>query len=66
MQEGPFRCRCGYVTWGNLKYCPECGGELEKRCKKCGATWRYFYHYAYCPECGVRTGDVGEKLEARR
>lgn len=52
---GPFRCpRCGSVTWGNLKFCAECGEELNVGCSECGTSWRYFYEYAFCPSCGAR------------
>lgn len=54
---GPMRCpKCGAVTWGNLKFCSECGENLNITCPGCGATWRYYYYYAYCPECGAKTG----------
>ncbi|MEW6674762.1 MAG: zinc ribbon domain-containing protein [Nitrospirota bacterium] len=53
--KGAFRCpRCGSVTWGNLRFCSECGEPLDTRCKECGAKWRYIYEYAFCPSCGAK------------
>ena len=55
-QNEAFKCpNCGETTWGNLKFCQECGQKLDRECSKCGATWRYFYEYPYCPECGTKT-----------
>jgi len=52
---GPFRCpKCGSVTWGNLKFCSECGEVLTIECPECPTRWRYIYAYAFCPSCGAR------------
>ena len=61
--EGPMRCpRCGSVTWGDLKYCLDCGQYLFVECEECGASWRYFFTYAYCPGCGTRVeSKIGKK-----
>ena len=54
--SGPFRCpRCGSITGGGLKYCPECGEKLTIECPGCGGTWRFYYYYPYCPECGTKS-----------
>ncbi|MCF7888875.1 MAG: zinc ribbon domain-containing protein [Victivallales bacterium] len=52
-----FKCpNCGISTWGNLKYCPECGQSLEKKCIDCGYSVRHMYgdKYKFCPKCGEK------------
>ena len=50
-----FKCpKCKIVTWGNLKYCIDCGQALTIICAKCGCSWRYIYNYKYCPSCGTK------------
>jgi len=50
-----FKCpKCGTTTWGNLKYCPNCGEPFTITCPECGYRWRYMYEYKFCPSCGVK------------
>lgn len=60
---GAFKCpRCGAATWGNLKFCQECGQYLNVECPGCGATWRYIHERSYCPSCGTKVGKPKSKV----
>ncbi len=53
--KGAFRCpRCGEITSGAMKSCPECGQRLTLECPECGETWRHILGYKCCPNCGKR------------
>jgi len=62
--KGAFRCpRCGQITSGAMKSCPECGQKLTLECQECGQTCRHIHGYNFCPNCGVRLMElVGEGL----
>ncbi len=52
---GAFRCsRCGEITSGGLKSCPECGQRLTLECSDCGHIWRHIHDYKFCPNCGEK------------
>ncbi|MBA3063444.1 MAG: hypothetical protein FP833_10920 [Atribacteria sp.] len=56
--KGAFRCpRCGQVTSGAMKSCPECGQKLTLECSECGQTWRHVHGYKFCPNCGKRVSE---------
>jgi len=55
--SGTFKCpKCGTTTWGNLKYCSNCGQSLNIACPECGWSCRYMYadDYKCCPNCGAK------------
>ena len=55
---GAFRCpRCGEITSGGLKSCPQCGQRLAIECPDCRETWRHIHGYKFCPNCGKRISD---------
>ncbi len=50
-----FKCPgCSATTWGNLKFCPQCGESLDITCDGCGYTLRYIVaaDLNFCPKCG--------------
>ncbi|MDD5598943.1 MAG: zinc ribbon domain-containing protein [Victivallaceae bacterium] len=50
-----FKCpKCQAPTWGDLKFCPECGEPLDIVCPECEFTIRYIQaaNYKFCPKCG--------------
>jgi len=55
--SGSFKCpKCGTTTWGNLKYCSNCGQSLNITCSECGWSCRYIFadDYKCCPNCGAK------------
>jgi membrane protease subunit (stomatin/prohibitin family) len=42
---------CGKPVVGSPKFCPECGGKLERKCVACGAD---LGGAKFCPECGAK------------
>jgi len=58
--SGTFKCpKCGITTWGNLKYCSNCGQSLNIKCPECGWGCRYMYaaDYKCCPDCGTKMSE---------
>lgn len=54
-RKGAFRCpRCGEITSGAMKSCPECGQKLTLECPECGQTCRHILEYKFCSNCGKR------------
>lgn len=44
--------QCGTSVSPNAKFCPECGGKLERVCPKCGNGLAE--NMKFCPECGEK------------
>lgn len=44
--------QCGAAIMPNAKFCPECGGKLERVCPKCGNNLAE--NMKFCPECGEK------------
>lgn len=44
--------QCGTSVSPNAKFCPECGGKLERVCPKCGSSLAE--NMKFCPECGEK------------
>ena len=59
--KGAFRCpRCGEITSGSMRSCPECGQKLTLECPDCGQTWRHIHEYKFCPNCGKRLMELAD------
>jgi len=66
--SGAFKCPyCGITTWGQLRYCPNCGKSLNITCQKCGWSCRYIYavDYRCCPNCGTKMSEQKVKFSTK-
>jgi hypothetical protein len=63
---GAFKCpKCGITTWGNLKFCPNCGEALTIKCPECKYEWRYICEYKYCPSCGTKVNRISRTATSK-